>query len=271
MEQITKEIEEQASSPQTNSSRRELAEAEHKTEIPCGNDDDEELNIASEHFNPLKALYDPNYRVTEKQPKIIYQNMAAFETALKKFGIMGLNKKPKTNLAADSKDNKNPLLVEEERTQRRFQEHQMAIRTQAKVKQKHQRNILIQMAQSEGPIKQLQQFVKESRRIRVLVRKEHGIKGYIEGELKMFDRHWNLLLTDVLECLEQRKYKYAEDNLVNHQQPEDCSYVLDQLGITLPQQSVKSLSRKRVEVKRHLPQLLLRGEQVVLISAKGST
>ncbi|XP_065368618.1 U7 snRNA-associated Sm-like protein LSm11 [Calliphora vicina] len=268
MEQLTKENEDKPTTSKSNLPTSETQKVEGKVEKPHSNN--AELDITSESFNPLKALYAPEYRVTEKQPKIIYQNMAAFETALKKVGILGLNKKPKNPQASGSKDgkHKNPFLVEEEKTQRRFQDHQLAIRTEAKVKNKHQRNLLMQMAQSEGPLKQLQQFAKEGNTIRVLVRREHGIKGYVEGVLKMFDRHWNLLLVDVLECLEQRKYKYVDDKLVTHQVPQDCSHILQQLGITLPQQSVKSLGRKRVEIKRHLPQLLLRGEHVVLVSAK---
>lgn len=258
--------------------RKEQEEQKSETSSTKGQDDkeekpkekDPELDITSESFNPLKALYAPEYRVTEKQPKIIYQNMAAFETALKKVGIMGLGKKPKNIEASGSKDgkNKNPFLVSEETTQRRFQQHQLAIKTEARVKNKHRRNLLMQMAQAEGPLKHVQLFMKEGRKVKVLIRKEHGIKGYVEGIIKIFDRHWNLLMVDVLECLEQRKYKYVEDKLVTHIEAQNCSYRLQQLGILLPQQIVKSMDRKRVEIKRHLPQLLLRGEHIVLISAK---
>lgn len=265
MDQIEKPIEDKSTAAKSSPPKIELKKVEDKNERPTTND--KELDITSEDFNPLKALYAPDFRATEKVPKIIYQNMAAFETALKKFGILGLNKKP-INIQASGSKNKNTLLVKEEKTQRRFEEHQMAIRTQSKVKTKHQRNLLAQMNQADGPLKQLQQFVSDGRTIKVLIRKEHGIKGYVEGVLKMFDRHWNLLLVDVMECLEQRKYKYAENKLVTHQEPQDCYNILQQLGIKLPKQSVKSLGRKRIEIKRNLPQLMLRGEHVVLVSAK---
>lgn len=54
-----------------------------------------ELNVGSDRFNPLRALYEPNFRVTDAVPKVIYQNLAAFESALKNFGIWQLNKRQK--------------------------------------------------------------------------------------------------------------------------------------------------------------------------------
>ena len=236
---------------------------------------DLELDVTSDAFNPLKALYATDYKVTEKPPKIIYQNMAAFETALKKVGIWNLNKRvnppPGASGSNVSPKKKNPFLVKEDTAQRRFQDYQLAIKTQPKVRSKHKRNLLMQMAQAEGPLKQLQHFVNEGKTVKVIIRKEHGIKGFVEGVLHMFDRHWNLLLTNVEECLEQRKYKYIEDKLVCSQPSQDCSNLLKELGITLPKQTAKSLGRKRVEIRRYLPQLFLRGEHVVLVSAKTTT
>ncbi|KAM7343694.1 U6 snRNA-associated Sm-like protein LSm11 [Cochliomyia hominivorax] len=263
MEKSTRENENK--NIESSDKKSEFLQVEDKKEQSINNDP--ELDISSESFNPLKALYAPDYRVTEKEPKVIYQNMAAFETALKKVGIMGLGKKPKNTEASGSKT-QNPFLMKDETTQRRFQDHQMAIRTGPRVKTKHQRNLLMQMEQAQGPLKHLQLLIKENVTARVVIRREHGIKGYVEGIIKMFDRHWNLLMVNVVECLEYRKYKYGEDKLVTHQEPQDCTKLLQQLGIILPQQNVKSLGRKHVEIKRHLPQLLLRGEHIVLISAK---
>lgn len=235
---------------------------------------DLELDVTSEAFNPLKALYAIDYKVTQKAPKIIYQNMAAFETALKKVGIWNLNKRDDPLGASGSNvdlKKKNPFLVKEDSTQRRFQDHQLAIKTQSKVKNRHQRNIMTQMAQVEGPLKQLQQYVNDGKTVKVIIRKEHGIKGYVEGVLRMFDRHWNLLLTNVEECLEQRKYKYIDNKMICLQPAQDCCYILSQLGINLTKQTVKSLGRKRVEIRRHLPQVFLRGEHVVLVAAKAKS
>ncbi|XP_073846384.1 uncharacterized protein [Musca autumnalis] len=69
------------------SSEKELQETEetHREQQSTSLESQlDELDITSENFNPLRCLYANDFRVTEKQPKVIYQNMAAFETALKK-------------------------------------------------------------------------------------------------------------------------------------------------------------------------------------------
>ncbi|XP_011291821.2 uncharacterized protein LOC101895474 [Musca domestica] len=195
--------------------------------------------------------------------------MAAFETALKKVGIWDVGKRPKSHKLQDSGSKEaTKTVVEEEKSQRRFQEHQMAIKTKAKIKNKHTRNIITQMLNAVGPLKALNGYIASGERIHVVVRKEKGIKGYVEGVLKLYDRHWNLLLTEVEECYTHRKHKFCEDNIVlptSEDNREDCSQRLRELGIKLPKQIVKSLNRKTVEIRRFLPQLLLRGEQVVLV------
>lgn len=195
--------------------------------------------------------------------------MAAFETALKKVGIWDVGKRPKSHKQQDSGSNEaTKTVVEEEKSQRRFQEHQMAIKTKAKIKNKHTRNIITQMLNAVGPLKALDGYIASGERIHVVVRKEKGIKGFVEGVLRLYDRHWNLLLTEVEECYTHRKHTFCEDNIVlptSEDNREDCSQRLRELGIKLPKQIVKSLNRKTVEIRRFLPQLLLRGEQVVLV------
>ncbi|KAL9912810.1 U6 snRNA-associated Sm-like protein LSm11 isoform 2-T2 [Glossina fuscipes fuscipes] len=229
-----------ASNDQSKSQEEEETKPqEEKTDQSSSRTDSQELDISSDLFNPLKALYAKDYRITVKNPKIIYQNFAAFESALAKVGIYGLNKPsnkdalPSTSKAGAKEE---PL--------RRFQNYQLPVKSQPQMKKR--RNLFTQMTQSNGPLKQ-------------------GIRGYVMGFLQYFDRHWNLLLTDVEECYKQRKFKYADQKLPLLKTPEDCSRRLRKLGLTLPLQSAKSLNRKTVEIKRHTPQLLLRGEHVVLV------
>lgn len=234
---------------------------------------DDELDITSENFNPLRCLYAKDFRITAKQPKVTYQNMAAFETAFKNIGIWDLGRRPKTqNLQQQpgtSKQAASTVLVEEQKTQRRFQEHQMSIRTHPRIKNKHTRNILGQMAQAIGPLKAFNDYVATGRRVHVVVRKEKGIKGFIEGCVKMYDRHWNLLLSDVEECYVRQKYRYVEDNMIlpYDEATEDCSDRLKTLGIELPKISIRNLNRKTIEIRRKVPQLFLRGEHVVVVYA----
>ncbi|XP_036334144.1 U7 snRNA-associated Sm-like protein LSm11 [Rhagoletis pomonella] len=239
---------------------------------------DSELDITSEKFDPLRALYAPGYRISEKKPKVIYQNLAAFESALKRFGIMNLNKRnaPTVNQSIQKEDGgsstssvdpsiskQRPIpIIAEETQQRRFQPHQMPIKGSArKVKDMH--NIFTYLDGVSGPMKALKHSMKGQRRVRVLVRNEHGIRGSLEGWLIWFDKFWNLWLRNVDEVWQRRKYKYGENKVCG--EPRDCSLRLHELGIELPRQQVRSINRKTVEIRRQLPQLFVRGEQVALV------
>ncbi|XP_036230695.2 U7 snRNA-associated Sm-like protein LSm11, partial [Bactrocera oleae] len=235
---------------------------------------DSELDITSERFDPLRALYAPEYRISEKQPKVIYQNLAAFESAFKRFGIMNLNKRNNTvvNINLQKKDDsamsvkpgssKERHVLAEETQQRRFQPHQMPVKGSGR-KQKDTHNILTYIDGVTGPMLTLRESMKEQRRIRVMVRREHGIRGTLEGALVCFDKFWNLWLRDVYEVSQRRKFGYSENKMCG--EPQDCTWRLKELGIELPKQEVKSINRKNVEIRRHLQQLFVRGEQVALV------
>ncbi|XP_017146295.1 U7 snRNA-associated Sm-like protein LSm11 [Drosophila miranda] len=239
---------------------------------------DPELDVCSEHFNPLRALYEPNYKITEVPPKVLYQNLAAFESALKKFGVWQLNKRQKSGTSAGpgQADQKSSLpctsksvMVLEEAPQRRFEPHQMPM--VSTVNKKHQRNIFTYMETTVGPLELLKKCIvapalenNSKIRVRVVVRKEREIGGSVEGELVAYDKQWNLLLRNGTETWKRRKYNFGEQKLCGA--PVDCSARLRDLGIVLPTVEVKSLNRKNVQVKRDLPQVLIRGENVVLVS-----
>lgn len=237
------------------------------------NNTPEELDVGSERFDPLRALYATDYKVTEKMPKMLYQNLAAFESALTKVGVWELNKKQKPNsknVATESKTSTSSSL-NQDASIRRFEPHQMTIKSTSKAK--HHRNIYTHMASAEGPLALLQSFLPpntsdgtQRTRIRVYLRKEHGIGGSVEGELVAYDKQWNLLLKNTIETWQRRKYKYGEQKICGTPASEECSARLLQLGITLPVVHVKSLNRKNVQLRREIPQLMVRGENVVLIS-----
>lgn len=241
------------------------------TEQSESNDHDE-LNVGSERFNPLRALYAIDYRITEKTPKMLYQNLAAFESAFLKVGVWQLNKRPKYNdtgkstLCEKSKAVSSNL---ETTVVRRFEPHQMAIASTSKLK--HQRNLYTHMASTEGPLALLQRFIPAEQilsiaRIRVYLRYKHGIGGKIEGDLIAFDKQWNLLMKNVVETWQRRKYRYGDQSISGDPAEEECCARLQQLGISFPLVHVKSLNRKNVELRRNIPQLMIRGENVVLIS-----
>ncbi|XP_023167422.2 U7 snRNA-associated Sm-like protein LSm11 [Drosophila hydei] len=231
-----------------------------------------ELDVGSEHFNSLRALYTADFKVTERAPKVLYQNLAAFESALVKVGVWQLNKRPKNNEQPNTANTKNPFSSTSNAatsSERRFQPHQMPV--EGVQKTKYHRNLFTHMASAEGPLAYLQKCLpgKENRdvaRLRVYMRKEHAIGGRIEGDLVAFDKQWNILLKNAVEVWQRRKYKFGKQNICGTGETGECSNRLQRMGITLPEVDVKSLNRKNVQLRRKLPQLMIRGENIALIT-----
>jgi small nuclear ribonucleoprotein (snRNP)-like protein len=53
--------------------------------------------------------------------------------------------------------------------------------------------------QGEGPLGAAGLGNWRWRLVRVVVRRQYGVRGWYEGRLTAYDRHWNMLLTDVTE------------------------------------------------------------------------
>lgn len=121
------------------------------------------------------------------------------------------------------------------------------------------------METAKGPIALLNKFRMNRTRAKIYIRKEHGIRGYITGFIETFDKHYNIALVDCIEVWKRRKYKFSESNVSLLGQPGDCSQLLKSMRIKVPEISTKSVDRKVVECTRKIPQLMLRGENVILI------
>ncbi len=96
------------------------------------------------------------------------------------------------------------------------------------------------------PIYLIYQFMQGNIRVCVTIRRKSGVRGCLKGYIKAFDKHFNLLLVDVDE-----EYipvtKAAKRKL--------------KLGIF----SFFNPRNNHIVLKRHLPQLLVRGDNVVVI------
>lgn len=121
------------------------------------------------------------------------------------------------------------------------------------------------METPKGPLCLLQKFKSEKTKVKVYTRKEHGIRGFIIGTIVAFDKHYNLALTDCTETWTRRKFKFSEAKTSLPNPPKDCSELLKKLGIEIPEINVKSLNRKYVECTRKIGQLMVRGEDVILV------
>jgi small nuclear ribonucleoprotein (snRNP)-like protein len=122
------------------------------------------------------------------------------------------------------------------------------------------------MESAKGPISLLQKFRSERTTVKIYIRKEHGIRGYIIGNIVAFDKHFNLALSDCTETWTRRKYKFSEAKISHPNPSKDCTKLLEKLGIKIPEITVKSLNRKYVECTRKIGQLMVRGEDVILVS-----
>jgi small nuclear ribonucleoprotein (snRNP)-like protein len=121
------------------------------------------------------------------------------------------------------------------------------------------------MEKAKGPLELLKKFKENQVRVKIYIRKEHGVRGFVTGFIEVFDKHLNIALTDCVEQWKRRKYKFSENKVALLGQPKDCSSLLAKLGIEIPEITVKSLNRKYVECSRRIPQLMVRGEEVVLV------
>lgn len=121
------------------------------------------------------------------------------------------------------------------------------------------------MENAKGPIALLNKFKANSTRVKIYVRKQHGVRGFVTGFIEAFDKHLNIALVDCMEQWKRRKYKFSENKVALLNDPQNCSGLLVQMGITIPLISTKSIDRKNVECTRKLAQLLVRGEEIILI------
>lgn len=121
------------------------------------------------------------------------------------------------------------------------------------------------MENAKGPLELLKKFRSSRTRVKVYTRKEHGVRGFVTGVIVAFDKHFNIALTDCVEIWTRRKFKFSETKVALGK-PEDCSELLKAMGVVVPSIATKSLDRKRVQCTRKFPQLMVRGEEVILVT-----
>eukprot|EP00093_Oithona_nana_P000066 00066.XXX_53_1524_1 [CDS] Oithona nana genome sequencing. len=138
---------------------------------------------------------------------------------------------------------------------RRFTAEQMPIQGT----RKNTKNILTFMEkQKDGPFSALQKCVTESRKIKVSTRKLNGVRGTCTGILVAFDKHWNLAMIDVDETYNRPRYRKPEALMELNKSDH---HVTERVGESV----IRVLkTRRNTELcQRHVPQIVLRGEQIL--------
>lgn len=247
---------------------------------------DEELDVTSSKFNPLKALYSEKFKIPFPDARK-FDNVATFLSRLKQAGGALDADLDKAVTHHKKKEIKEVQEVNKEKyhvtvSGRTFLKEQglffnavnwkllnhffsFTAPVYRGPKAKYKRDIFVKMETAIGPIALLNKFRMNRTRVKIYIRKEHGIRGYITGFIETFDKHYNIALVDCIEVWKRRKYKFSESSVSLLGQPEDCSNLLKSMRINVPEISTKSVDRKVVECTRKIPQLMLRGENVILI------
>ncbi|GLG93097.1 U7 snRNA-associated Sm-like protein LSm11 [Gryllus bimaculatus] len=156
-------------------------------------DSDESLDLKSEKFDPIKALYSANVSVPCTSAQV-YDNVSKFSSAV----LRGVQTKP-------SEKKKKVPEPPAPQIQRKFLPHQMPVSRPAPART--QRTVLTRMREEvpQGPLALLATCAQRRLRVKVYTRHASGVRGYAEAFVAAFDKHWNLALEDVREVWVRRR------------------------------------------------------------------
>uniref|UniRef100_A0A182NKJ5 Sm domain-containing protein n=1 Tax=Anopheles dirus TaxID=7168 RepID=A0A182NKJ5_9DIPT len=231
-------------------------------------DSSSELNVGSSRFNPLKALYSSKLKVPVTNARL-HDNVNTLEAKQNTLGgfTEPYDEQRVKQIRASINTSKLKEVPKDVKPLRRFLPEQEPVR---RVKpMRHRNNVFLRLEKGfEGPLGQLQDWMQQGTRVRVYIRKQKGVRGHVSGVLMLFDKHWNLAVRDVCETWRRRSYRHTENRLDPDGivAPQDCSDRLRKLGIVLPATQVRRDGKKNVIITRRVPKLLIRGEQVVLVT-----
>ncbi|XP_017765305.1 PREDICTED: U7 snRNA-associated Sm-like protein LSm11 [Eufriesea mexicana] len=208
---------------------------------------EESLDVQSVKFDPMKALYSTKIQLSGRKAPI-YDNVSKFEAVLS-----GLSARPK------KKDQ--TVIGKPGECSRRFLPHQEPVTgrttTGGREWSIEGRNVLAKMQRTFGPLGMLHGYMESRTRVKVYTRNARGIRGHVEAYVAAFDKHWNLALEDCFEVWTRKVKRKAPAlgalNWVNARED------------TAPKVVVKKIEGKKETLERHVPQMLLRGEQVAII------
>ncbi|XP_053735238.1 U7 snRNA-associated Sm-like protein LSm11 [Synchiropus splendidus] len=254
-----------------------------------------EIDVCSENFDPLRALYAPSVPLPFPNIKC-FNNVAEYEGFLR--GGRG-RAKPENVEKKRLKAMKG--VVDPERIARLKklmvntpgEEGASSRSTPRARRHKPQKNVLTRMPLCKGsPLGELYRCVEEKIRVKVHIRTFKGLRGVCSGFVVAFDRYWNLAMVDVDETYREPLFGealYHEkaltiSRLFEKLKLQESSGAADQSarrGDDGKKESSKSREerrgscqkseRKDCEVHgkvhtRHINQLFIRGENVVLVN-----
>lgn len=205
----------------------------------------EELDPTSDNFNPLRAIYDPNFQVDDST--VVQDNVE------KCIAVIEGRIRPKKAVV------EKVVEPEQEKLERQFTKEQLPVEAR---KRKQFRNVLARMEGfTSGPLSILRKYLNEGTKVKVWTRGVSGVRGVATGFIAAFDKHWNLALTDVEEQFTRKRSKKVPALGQSLKEVQLKEWRVGESLVRLVQ------VKKKVEIcVRHVPQVLLRGEHIIMVS-----
>ncbi|CAK1547995.1 unnamed protein product [Leptosia nina] len=227
-----------------------------------GSSSESETSACSSKYNPIKVLYSSNLKVpVENAP--VYENVQQFEAALQNHEqILPIGQ---GDLVKSREEEKRRKKLEEERlleekNKQRFAKYEALL---PKRKEKKAKNVLTRIEASQGPLGALKDCVEKRLRVMIITRNSNSIRGSLYATVVAFDKQWNLALSDVLEIWKRkgpRKRKVPPG--LGSPVPKGTAAAIS----PVPEVIEAPVGKGIWECRRHIPQLMVRGEHIVLIN-----
>ncbi|XP_066505803.1 U7 snRNA-associated Sm-like protein LSm11 [Hoplias malabaricus] len=163
-------------------------------------DIDKKLDISSEQFDPLLALYSP--KVPLPFPNIkCFNNIAEYESFIKGGRGRAKPENVQKRLRKSQRGVADPERIERlKRLMVKNPVEEEGEKGRSRRKQKARKNVLTRMPLHEGsPLGELNRCVQERIRVKVHIRSFKGLRGVCTGFVVAFDKFWNLAMVDVDE------------------------------------------------------------------------
>ncbi|KAI5105080.1 U7 snRNA-associated Sm-like protein LSm11, partial [Silurus meridionalis] len=169
-------------------------------------DVEKKLDVSSDQFDPLLALYSPEVPLPYPNIKC-FNNLAEYESFMK--GGRGRAKpenvekrirKAKRGVADPERIERLKQLIVKVPCEEGDEESGGKRHAAAAAQRKAPKNVLTRMPLHEGsPLGELNRCVQQRLRVRVHIRSFKGLRGVCSGFMVAFDKFWNLAMVDVDE------------------------------------------------------------------------
>ncbi|KAF6731340.1 U7 snRNA-associated Sm-like protein LSm11 [Oryzias melastigma] len=165
-------------------------------------DPTDKINVCSDNFDPLLALYSPT------APPLPFPNIKCFNNVAEYEGFLkGGRGRAKAENVEKRRQKATKGVADPERIDRlrklmvvSASEEGEASTTKPRRKQKIQKNVLTRMPLCKGsPLGELHRCIQERIRVKVHIRTFKGLRGVCSGFLVAFDKFWNMAMVDVDE------------------------------------------------------------------------